>query len=174
MLVFRPARPADHAGIAALHAASWRDTYRGLLPEEFLGPELEPRLAAHLARKLAGGPPPGVLLVADDGGDGPAGFAALWLREGGAYIDNLHIHPDLRGGGLGRRLLGEALVRLAALGARHAWLEALAGNAGALRFYARLGGRLCPPVTAELLGLVVEEVRVEWDDLATLRAACLG
>ena len=47
---------------------------------------------------------------------GDVGFIAVWAEGDpgfGAYIDNLHVHPERRSGGLGRRLLGEAMRRVA-------------------------------------------------------------
>jgi hypothetical protein len=34
--LIRPARPADAPALAAVHVATWRDAYAGLLPDEFL------------------------------------------------------------------------------------------------------------------------------------------
>lgn len=40
----RPATPADAAAMARLHVQSWRETYRGLMPDAVLDdPEFEPR-----------------------------------------------------------------------------------------------------------------------------------
>jgi hypothetical protein len=36
--LIRPARPADAPALAAVHVATWRDAYAGLLPDEFLAP----------------------------------------------------------------------------------------------------------------------------------------
>lgn len=169
----REAGPADADAIIALHVASWRATYRGILPDAFLAAPLEAALGAKWRDLFARGLPPGALLVAEDSA-GLAGFVAAWRRPAGAEVDNLHVRPGLHGRGLGRRLLGEAARRLHAMGCRAAWLEVLEGNDAALRFYTRLGGRAGPLTTAPLHGLpAIPERRVAFDDLDALAAACL-
>ena len=36
MICVRRARPSDAAAIGAIHVATWRNTYAGVLPEEYL------------------------------------------------------------------------------------------------------------------------------------------
>lgn len=168
----RAARAGDGAAIAALHVASWRATYRGILPDTFLAGPIEEALGAKWQRIFAEGIPPGALLLAEDE-RGLAGFVAAWVRGDGAEIDNLHVRPGLNGRGIGRRLLGAAAEALVALGARHGWLEVLDGNDAALRFYTRLGGVAGPVQVAPLYGIPTPERRVAFDDLAAL-AACAG
>ncbi|MEO1689472.1 MAG: GNAT family N-acetyltransferase, partial [Pseudomonadota bacterium] len=55
------------------------------------------------------------------------------------YLDHLHVRPTHRGRGLGERLMRAAAARLRAQGRTGLWLWVLASNAGARRFYARLG-----------------------------------
>jgi len=44
--LIRAATPTDAAGIAAVHVQSWRDTYAGLLPDEFLARMTSPETQA--------------------------------------------------------------------------------------------------------------------------------
>lgn len=166
----REAGPADAGAVAALLTASWQDAYRGLLPERFLAAELPAVARASWAATLAA-PPPGFVLLAEEAG-ALRGFAALWLRGAEAYLDSLHVAPAGRGGGLGRRLLGVAMARGLAAGARHGALRAIEGNDGAIRFYLRLGGRAEAPVPDVLHGHPVAMVRIVFDDLGALVAAC--
>lgn len=43
---YRVAHPADADAIAGLHAASWRENYRGILSDAFLDGEVEADRAA--------------------------------------------------------------------------------------------------------------------------------
>ncbi|PRX38192.1 Ribosomal protein S18 acetylase RimI [Meinhardsimonia xiamenensis] len=166
-LVLRSARPQDLTAIARLQAASWRDAYAGLLPAEFLGPSLDERLGAHWARLPGAG---WRVELAELGGE-IAGFAAARLEAEGpehSYLDNLHVAPALRRGGVGRILLRHVAARLLESGQRSMHLTVLEGNARARAFYAAMGGREGPLTTDEMHGLTVPVHRVDWDDLADL------
>src|SRR3979409_2106086 len=136
----RAATIADADAIAALHAASWRSAYRGILKDDTLGPALDGERRTHWRRHLAATvPADGVLIV-----DGQ-GFIAAWARGDpgfGAYIDNLHVHPERRSAGLGRRLLGAAMRRVADRGEGRAYLWVFDSNTRAIEFYRRLGGEI--------------------------------
>jgi hypothetical protein len=114
---------------------------------------------------------PGAVLLAWRGGEG-VGFVAAWLRSRDCYVDNLHVLPDLRGGGIGRALIGAAAQRLAATGATSASLGVFAANEGALRFYAALGGEVGPERPGETFGQIVPEREVRWPSIEVLIRAC--
>ena len=136
----RPATVADADAIAALHAASWRSAYRGIFKDEHARPVARWRASGALAGKLGAMAPNDTVLIAGD-----VGFIAVWAKGDpgfGAYIDNLHVRPDRRSGGLGRRLLGAAMQRVAARGERRAYLWVFDDNTRAIDFYRRLGGEI--------------------------------
>ena len=169
----RTARPEDAPTLAGLLVASWQDAYRDLLPAALLA-DL-PALALAEWRGLLAAPPPGFVLIAEAPGPvgfAPVGFAAVWLRGEEAYLDSLHVAPSGRGGGVGRWLLGQAMRRAADAGARHAALRVIEGNAGAMRFYTRLGGRPGEPEAGRIHGHPVMLRPVRFDDLSALAAAC--
>ena len=68
-----------------------------------------------------------------------AGFCAFWRVVDQVHINNLAIHPNFRGRGLGTRLLSEVLAEAARLGAPHATLEVRRSNEAARRLYERAG-----------------------------------
>jgi ribosomal-protein-alanine N-acetyltransferase len=68
-----------------------------------------------------------------------AGYAGAWVLIDEAHITNIAVHPDLRGQGLGRRLLDQLLDRAKERGAECATLEVRAGNTPAIQLYERLG-----------------------------------
>ncbi len=163
-MILRPAGPADAAAIAGLLAASWRDAYAGLLPAEVLAGTRD-RLLPEWQALLAA--PPGIILVAEESG-ALHGMVALWLRGEEAYLDSLHVAPADRGGGVGRRLLAEAMRQALAAGARRAALRVIEGNDGAIRFYTRLGARVGAPEAGEVAGHPVRLLRLHVDDLSAL------
>ncbi len=104
-----------------------------------------PWTAAQIRDEIALGPPNGVLLAraAATGGRPalPAAFCAFRLVLDELHVLDVAVHPAWRRRGLARFLLGLALRRAAAAGARVALLEVRAGNAAALALYAALGFR---------------------------------
>ena len=135
-------RADDVRAVAEVHAASWRDAYRGILSEAYLADEVLPEKLALWRARLAGPQPRHLGLVAED--NGIAGFAfaltgadARW----GTMLDNFHVHPDRRGRGIGTRLLHTLTARLAA---DHPdaglFLWVYERNLRAMALYDRLGG----------------------------------
>lgn len=68
-----------------------------------------------------------------------AGFCAFWKVVDQIHINNLAIHPTLRGRGLGKVLLCEVLREAERLGAPIATLEVRRSNEPARRLYAGAG-----------------------------------
>jgi ribosomal protein S18 acetylase RimI-like enzyme len=169
-LSIRTASPADAEAIAALHVASWRSAYRRILSDRTLGPGLDQDRHEHWRTALAELTPGDIVLLAGD-----LAFIAVW-QEGdpgfGAYLDNLHVHPDCRGGGLGRRLLGAAAERLASRDERRLYLWVFDANVRTIEFYRRLGGKIVERGIAENDGRRVPQSRVVWHDTAALAEAC--
>lgn len=140
--VYDLAADGDAAAVAELQAASWLSAYRGHVPDAFLDGDLVGRLTARWTDRFADRT--GTLTVVVRDGAGLAGFAHTVLGhhpELGSLVDNLHVRPDLRRQGLGRRLLAETAVRLQESGVpERLYLEVLETNEPARVFYAALGG----------------------------------
>ena len=74
---FRDATLADAPGIAALHAASWRRAYRGMLSDEYLDNDLEAdRTSVWIGRLTT--PNPNQRVVLAEVSDQLAGFACAF------------------------------------------------------------------------------------------------
>lgn len=143
----RPATTWDAGAIGAIHAASWRAAYRGILPDEYLGAlhagALGARWMAALRRRLR----LEETSVAEVEGR-VAGFVsfqpiqdAAWLGMAGE-VTMLYLAPEHVGRGVGRALFGAALDAIAARPAYWAEVWVLAANERARRFYERAGLRL--------------------------------
>ena len=154
-LRLRRATVADIDGIAELHTDSWRRNYRGAFADGFLDGDLLAERRAVWAERLTHPGPDDHTLVADPGDGTVVGLAhtihgvhPTW----GAVLDNLHVRHDLKGHGIGRRLVtatAEAVV--AHDPASGMYVEVLDQNAPAHAFYERLGavhvhtGTFAPP-----------------------------
>jgi ribosomal protein S18 acetylase RimI-like enzyme len=106
-LRFRCAGCADAAAIAALHADSWRNHYRGAFSDSFLDGDLEDdRYRVWSQRLEEAGPATHTVLAEDD--DGLVGFAHTIFDADpswGALLDNLHVARRHQRRGIGSRLL---------------------------------------------------------------------
>jgi ribosomal-protein-alanine N-acetyltransferase len=69
------------------------------------------------------------------------GYSCRWRVTDEVHLLNVAIHPDWRGRGHGRELVGAVIDEARALGARVVYLEVRAGNVVARRLYRRLGFR---------------------------------
>jgi ribosomal protein S18 acetylase RimI-like enzyme len=168
----RRGTPGDLAAVSALQLASWRDAYRGLLPDAYLDGALAADLDAVWRRKLDGAPAPRSLLLVAEAAEGSlAGFLYACQEAAGAqsaYLDNLHVRPEWRGAGLGARLMRAAVPELSALGYGGLHLRVFAQNTAALRFYERLGGRIAERSREDLMGHPADTYRIVWPVLADL------
>jgi GNAT superfamily N-acetyltransferase len=134
----------DADALADLHTRSRQVAYRGLYGDAFLDHELfEISRGSWRARFDDFDPAADLILAALDGAE-PIGLAYASFRlkpEVGALLDNLHVAPERKGGGLGAALLaGVARWLVEEHGGAPLHLEVYAPNAPALDFYVRKGG----------------------------------
>lgn len=130
--------------IAPLHAASWRVAYRGIFDDAYLNNEVnEERLRHWQARVPVLIRGVGEIFLATIAGV-PAGFLCIEIgpeRERGAYVDNLHMLPHLRGHGVGKLLVVAASRWALKHGEHQLYLRVFEDNKQARQFYAREGWR---------------------------------
>lgn len=146
-----PPSDADARELAALHMQVWRDTYAGMLSQNYLdGMQLEPRIArwrksigvASARESEAGGVIDGVLFRSRLGRHTPSGRIAGFCIVGAARDEDaplkqelgvLNVLGDFHGTGVARQLVE------ATLGDRPAYLWVVRQNARAIAFYRKLG-----------------------------------
>ena len=173
-LRLRPMQTGDADAVAALHAASWRSAYRGVFSDAYLDHEVDTeRRTAWRARLGADTASTDWGLVAEDATGRLLGFA--WVQPDhdptwGDYIDNLHVAPDLKGGGIGRRLMQGVAERLQRDGStRPLYLWVLNVNTAARAFYERLGAEVTDRQLSDPLGGRQHPIwRCVWRQPATL------
>lgn len=168
------AAESDADAIADIHAASWREVYRGILPDTYLDHEVCEERRRFWAAALHA-PREGAFVLAAADTDGILGFISV-ATEGepgyDAVIESLHIAADRRGNGIGRRLIHAATTRLQSSGANSVCLRAYDANEPAIHFYERLGGRKDGKSVDPFAGASMPDTRFGWRDLAALREAC--
>ena len=172
---YRLARSSDADAIAALHADSWRRSYRGMLPDAYLdGPIEADRAAVWQARfETEDDAAVALTIVAEREGE-LAGFAHTMEVEDadwGVLLDNLHVRHDLKRLGVGRRLMAETAAWFDGrgdAGGLHLWV--LEDNTQARRFYDALGGRVTGRGVSHEGGASVASLRYFWPELGRLSA----
>jgi ribosomal protein S18 acetylase RimI-like enzyme len=139
--LIRPARPADAQPIAAVHVATWRHAYAGLLPDGVLAGLDVGEWAQRWHRNLSA-PAQGrfVLVFEQDGrveGFVSGGRSRDQFPGGEVYA--IYVDPACQGRGAGSRLLTAAARHLAEAHFTAASLWVLVGNRPARRFYESQG-----------------------------------
>jgi len=110
-MVFRNADFSDCDAVAQLHALSWRTAYQGILAKDFLDKFAEDDRRSLWRARLSDARSETQLVRIAVKKTRLVGFVCVFLDEDerwGALLDTLHIHPEIRGRGVGRQLMAQA------------------------------------------------------------------
>jgi len=170
---YREASVQDVEAIAALHADRWRRNYRGAYSDSFLDKDVfADRLAVWTDRLQRVDRSNECTIVAQCDG-AILGFAHTILnadQHWGALLDNLHVRHDLKGGGIGTRLMAEtARAVLEGAPSSGLFLWVLEGNKAAQAFYQARGATCAGSKTSEAPGGgTIIALRYVWPDPSVL------
>lgn len=172
MEIIRPARVEDASGIARVHIDSWRTTYKGLVPDDYLASLSYERNAQNRARTLSDPETKTRTYVAQNESGRIVGFI-----NGGPERENdpiykgelyaIYTFKEVQGRGLGRRLTQALAEGLLHDGMYSMLVWVLADNP-ARRFYEALGGQELRTKPIEIGGVTLEEVAYGWQDISEL------
>ena len=163
----REAMPDDAQAIAAVHVASWRTTYRGIMSDAVLGGLSVERRAATWRAMLDAPAARSFILVAEDALAGIIGFVSAGSERDGdpvysGEIYAIYLLAPAQRRGVGRRLMTEAALRLAAAGMPAFRLWVAADNHPGRRFYEAMGGAPIAERTVQIGGADLREVAYGW------------
>jgi GNAT superfamily N-acetyltransferase len=164
----REARLSDAEGIARAHVASWKTSYRGILPDEVLdridvGQRVDTRRRILRDRSM-------LQLVAYDVSQGDivgfcdAGPSRRHAQYGGELYAIYLLHHAKRHG-LGTEMLERVREWLVANDRHSMVVWVLDNNQHARAFYEALGGRAAARVSSRVGGFPVVELSYVWDRL---------
>jgi len=168
----RIAGPNDAAAIAALHAESWRNSYRGILADDYLdGRILLERIAVWRERFRAPKPRQYVVVAEDQGA--VVGFACAYGNADdrwGTNLDNIHVLPAQKRKGIGAGLIANvASWSSENHQGKGLFLWVFERNLPARHFYERLGGVVAgDTIWTAPEGTLVKQLRYAWKDPAEL------
>lgn len=174
MIAIRRARPSDAPGIGAVHVASWRSTYAGVLPDDFLAHLSVARQTAYYERaiRIGLGVHVAVLSIPEmPGSTRVVGFSTARRNRASAVaegeVETLYVTDDWKEHGLGRMLLRASAQHLAAMGCKSAFAWVLRDNPATF-FYERLGGKRVAMSTTRVGGSDVPQTAYAWDPIERL------
>jgi ribosomal protein S18 acetylase RimI-like enzyme len=139
----REATTNDAAQIAVLHAQSWQIAYRGILSDDYLDHQvLNDRMKVWQNRTQ--NPAANQVIFIYEENNEMIGFTCAFgndSEELGTYIDNLHVKPDLKGKGIGTKLM-RAVAEWSTKNYNQSkvYLHVFEENHAARRFYEKVGG----------------------------------
>jgi ribosomal protein S18 acetylase RimI-like enzyme len=180
-VTIRAAVQGDAAAIAAVRVESWRNTYRGVIPDAYLDGMRVEDSAGLWARILA--TPSGdkrIVYVAESEVEAEAsvlGFvAAMKLPEAKfgfhAELTGIYLKPEAQRAGIGRRLVAEAARACMAEGAEDMLVWVITQNQAARNFYEKLQAELVAGQPFTWDGLELHETGYGWRDLPALIQHC--
>jgi ribosomal protein S18 acetylase RimI-like enzyme len=169
--MIRAAIVDDAPAIARVHVASWRSTYRTLLPADFLDAMSEASSADRWKRFLGEGSNR-VYLVEDEGV--VIGFASCGRERAGetGYAGELYaiyVLDDFQRRGYGRELVRAVVAGLQEVGLGDMIIWVLRDNLAARLFYERLGGVYVRSQPITIGSATLEEVSYGWPRLDAVR-----
>ena len=170
-MIIREAQPADARGIARVHVESWRTSYAGLVPADFLAALSIEQREARWQAILADPDAQQFNFVAED----PHGHIAGFASGGPERDDDLVYRGELyaiyllasqQRQGVGRQLIQATAARLLKLGFSSMLVWVLADNRPARSFYEAMGGQLLDKKKElTIAGARLAEVAYGWLDV---------
>lgn len=165
----RKAKIEDAAGIARVHVDSWRSTYKGVVPEDFLA-SLSYSAREQLWQKLI---PTGGVFVAEQNGE-IIGFASAgkersedYLHFGGE-VSAIYLLEHAQKLGVGKKLMQAATRYLVQQGFKSMLVIVLKDN-DAVDFYKALGAQQVDELHIEIGGKPLDELVLGWRSIEEIR-----
>jgi GNAT superfamily N-acetyltransferase len=162
----REAVPDDAEEIARTHVASWRASYRGILPDDVLD-GLDVGHRASSRRSILRDQTSLHLVAYEVSGGDIVGFCDAGPRRRDVPYDGeiyaLYLEHRAKRYGLGREMFEQSLDWLSARGMRSLVIWVLEENHHARRFYEAMGGREALRVRSSVGRFPVWELGYVWD-----------
>jgi GNAT superfamily N-acetyltransferase len=170
MSEIRKATSGDAAGIATVHVASWKETYRGMVPNEFLNNLSIQRRTAQWENSLSD---PAhtyhrTFVAVMDGqivGFANYGYGIETASDFRGELFALYLLKSAQGRGIGGGLIRAAVDALREMGVESMLVWVLKDNP-TRKFYEHFGGDYLREKPIEIGGVLVMEVSYGWRDLS--------
>jgi len=174
-VALRKATLDDAEVIGALHVASWRESYAGIVPDEMLAGLSARERAAMWSKALAAQFGGRAVIVAEDDrqviGFGSCGRQRDQTLTNAGFSGEfraIYILRSHQGQGVGRSLMAAMAKELPAAGHTAASLWVLRENKPARAFYDKMGGIVVGEKIEDWPGALLVEDAYGWRDLSVL------
>lgn len=167
-MIIREAKIEDAAAIAKVHVDSWRTTYQGIVPGQYLAGLSYERSEWMWRDILSNSQPLNFTVVAEDDQGNIVGFANGGReREGNptytGEVFAIYLLAEFQRRGIGSQLMVVLVSRLIQSGLTSLLVWVLEENPGR-RFYERLGGKLGSQKVLNIGGANLTIVSYVWED----------
>ncbi len=171
-MTIRMATVADVAAIARVHVESWRTTYKGIVPADFLANLTYARREPLWQEVLSKPASTGLVYVAEDAPGNTVGFASGGPERSGDPVYSgelyaIYLLESWQRQGLGRQLTVTLVRQLVQTGLTSLLVWVLAENRSR-RFYEALGGQQVRQQPVTIGGAELIEVAYGWLDARTI------
>ena len=174
VFTIREAKKDDVVEIAKVRVDTWRATYKGIVPDDFLQSLSYQEISERWKKTFWENKNPNVeVFVAEDEEQNVVGFATCGPEQSQdpvyrGEIYALYVRPQSQNHGIGRELVRACVRHLTQkLQVDTMLIWALTENPSR-RFYESLGGKLVKEKTQEIGGKMLSEVGYGWDEIHRL------
>lgn len=172
-MIVREANFSDASAIAKVHVDSWRTTYRGLVPDDFLANLSYEQRQSMWERHLNNTDSETFVYVAEDESGQVVGFVSGGPERTGHQVHRgelyaIYILEACQRRGIGRGLFEAVVERLERGGLSSMLVWVLADNPSR-RFYESLGGELAGKQQITIGGATLDEVAYGWADIGAFQ-----
>lgn len=173
-MLIREATHSDVPTISRVHVDTWKTTYGGIVPDEYLANLSYERRENGWVQILRRAPADGnFTYVAEDEFGEIIGFANGGVERTGdpvyrGELTAIYIRQSHQGQGIGRSLVQIVAERLGQLGLSSMLVWVLIDNP-ACQFYAALGGKIVYEKALSMGGKPLVEIAYGWVDTSVLR-----
>lgn len=166
----REANKEDIKSIARVYVDSWRNTYHGFVPKDYLDKLTYEDAEEKWIDFLNNEHEPFIYVSLNDAGD-VIGFASGKTtdeRNFDGELYSLYLSKESRGLGIGRKLISAIARHFKEKGINSLIVWVMKQNKSGLGFYERMGGKEYIHRTSMFGGTIVEDVAYGWKDISAL------
>ena len=166
-MIIRTATQEDAASIAKVHVDSWRTTYKGIIPQNFLDNLSYDKRTTLWENNLANSARS--IYVAQTDEDEIIGFVVGEKRDTNTEQDAtdlsaIYLFEQWQGKGVGKLLLKQMMLKFKEQGFNKVYVEVLADNK-ARAFYKYYGAQYVKTITITFNGVPVDEDVYVWESV---------
>ncbi|WP_225744033.1 GNAT family N-acetyltransferase [Marinilactibacillus sp. Marseille-P9653] len=169
-MYIRKTRAEDAAQIAKVQVDSWKTTYKGIVPDDFLNKMNYDFYTDRFQTYFIENSP--ISYVAIDDSNQIAGYITGGqnrlidtYRDYDCEIHAIYILEGYQGNQLGKKLVSHLMDDLLRLNHKKMLVQVLAANK-AVKFYEKLGGKYLDSKQLSISGKNLEESILGWDDIS--------